>query len=294
MKLTAILLFLALSTPVLSQCLIKSGYKRCDYSVHSQALGNSETPVFLYESEGLDPEKEVHFVLFLHGRGYSREIGAEDSMLDHLGLADTYKITGDQVIFVAPQDRFFHDDSQSVGQDYWIGKEGRSWSGFLTGELQDFVSNLSQKRGVKSFQFNSVVGISMGAHGALMLGHNHPDFYQHIGVLSPIFRPVVQEMPESDYDVFLHPNGEVIEEVNMGNLSLQNKLNLKTQTVITISETDFGLDRDKFPMALKAWDHLLKSKNDLLDVSISPHQGGHSMSFWREELGKVLVKSHRY
>ncbi|MEC7275877.1 MAG: alpha/beta hydrolase-fold protein [Bdellovibrionota bacterium] len=294
MKLTAILLFIVMSTPVLSQCLIKSGYKRCDYSVHSEALGNSDIPVFLYESEGLDPEKEVHFVLFLHGRGYSREVGAKDSMLDHLGLVDTFKITGDQVIFVAPQDRFFHDDSQSVGQDYWIGKEGRSWSGFLTGELHDFVSNLSQKRGVNSFQFNSAVGISMGAHGALMLGHNHPDFYQHIGVLSPIFRPVVQEMPESDYDVFLHPNGEVIEEVNMGNLSLQNKLNLKTQTVITISETDFGLDSDKFPMALKAWDHLLKSKNDLLDVSISPHQGGHSMSFWREELGKVLVKSHRY
>ena len=45
---------------------------------------------------------------------------------------------------------------------------------------------------------------------------------------------------------------------------------------------------------LSAADLVIVSKNDLLDVSISPHQGGHSMSFWREELGKVLVKSHRY
>ena len=67
-------------------------------------------------------------VLFLHGRGYARSSNAHDGMLDHLQLntffdQDEFK----DFVFIAPHDIFIHSDSNSIGQDYWLGTEGRNW-----------------------------------------------------------------------------------------------------------------------------------------------------------------------
>ncbi len=283
--------FFSFSSLSFGQCLSKDSYQRCDYDVESVSLNGSSTPLFFYQSDDLDRSEEVHYVLFLHGRGYSRDSGASGSMLDDLGLKRVFQEVGDQVIFVAPQDRFFHEDSRSVGQDYWLGIDGRDWQSFLANELVNLVEENAISQGIQKSSFNSVVGISMGAHGAFMLGQNHPERFEHVGVISPVFRPIPEEMPMSDRDVFLKDDKFVDESRNMGAAILNGNFKFQSKTVVTISYEDFALDEEKFPVALKVWDRLLESQSPMSDIEISNQKGGHSMSFWRESIGKVLIKS---
>lgn len=292
MRLCLILTFLCFQT--FAECQVKDGYERCDVEVVARNLNGSKVPLFFYHSDNLNKNEQVHYVLFLHGRGYSRDMGAHDSMLDHLGLKHVFQEVGEQIIFVAPQDRYFHEDSQNKGQDYWLGIEGRDWQKFFTQELQTHIVGDAKKRGLTNFSLRTVMGISMGAHGALMLGKNAPDLFHHIGVISPVFRAVKEEMPATDYDVFLTHN-EVDAQRNMGAAILKGDYSPVVKTVMTISFEDFAIDEEKFPVAIDVWDQLLEKQKTqkMLDVEISSLKGGHSMSFWRETVSKVLVKSHQ-
>lgn len=269
-------------------CVPKNGYTRCDIDLESQALNGQKAPVFTYRSFKLDPSKPVEFVLFLHGRGSSRESGANDSMLEHVGVTEINGKVGDQIIFVAPQDVFLHPDSNSVGQDYWIGRDDRNWNEFFQNTLVEYVDRFALNLKLKQFRFRTVVGISMGAHGALMLGHNFPDQFSQVSALSPIFRPVPTEMPTNDFDVFLDASLKVVPELNMGALLLSDRYQFSDQTYISISHTDFGLDDQNFPVAKTIWAKLQNRHQSNVMVEISGHSGGHSMSFWKEKLPESL------
>lgn len=271
----------------------KEGYTRCDILMESKSLADQSVPLFIFQSNRLNRDQNVEVILFLHGRGYSRDIGSQDSMLDTIGPKEIFDTFGDQIVFIAPQDIFIHQDTNSKGQDYWIGKEGRDWRSFLGRELPEKMTELLAAQGIYSYEFKKVTGVSMGAHGALSLGHYFPGQYEQVVALSPIFRPVKEEMPQGDYDVFLeeNPYGEPIEVrdgVNMGDLALKDRFQLAPKTYIATSKTDFGIDPNKYPKAVEVWDKLNLQRNDNHFIEFSENPHGHSMKYWREALPEAL------
>ena len=278
-------LFSIEANPIPSDCHVRSYYSRCDYSLKTNSLNKNDAPVFVYKSVNLDQYKSVQYILFLHGRGYARQIGARDSMLEHLKLNDFF---ADQknanIIFIAPQDIFFHEDSESIGQDYWIGKEGRDWGRFLGLDIPIFANYLNQRLQVDG-NLKTVIGISMGAHGALMLGQNYQMNYQNVIALSPIFRPTISEIPVNDNDIFFKKGIKDLEEINFGTKINHGTAIMANRTYITISKTDFGLDRKNFPNGRESWDRLLKMNidNNEHHIKILSDERGHSIGFWQDQ-----------
>lgn len=296
-----IFLFVAVPTEAGSKFVAsyeKSHFRESRYLVTSNDMGGSDVPVFVYHSDKFDKAKPLSFVLFLHGRGYARQIEGESGMLEHADLSALYeKDEFKNVIFIAPQDIFFHQDSNSVGQDYWIGKDGRDWPSFLASEMTELSENHSQKLNGLNGGLHSVIGISMGAHGALLVSQRFPEIFKKVISLSPVFRPVKEEMPASDYDVFLPDNSSELLKRNVGSQILKGKFDLKERLergdflFIEISKSDFALDKKKFPLAWKCWETLLKEKKSKhLSISISEDDRGHSMKYWKDILPTYLKK----
>lgn len=261
-------------------------YKRLDFMLSSESLDHSSIPTFFYFSSAFDPKREAKWVLFLHGRGYAREVGAQDSMLEHLDIAHLL-IENPQLIFVAPQDIFYHQESDSIGQDYWLGSGKRNWQKFLGEELPEHINSIQNELEVMG-RFETVIGISMGAHGALSLGDKFPAQYKNIAALSPIFRPVISEIPTSDYDVFRPQSRDYMMANNMGAKLLERQYSLPQNIFITISQNDFGIDKDRFPMAVKCWEQLLELQSDKSFIEINEDQRGHSAGFWIHQLPRAL------
>lgn len=282
-----IFFFLSLQTQAMGVCFEKDGFKRCDLDIYSSALNHNEVPLFWYMSEAIDFKKEVQFALFLHGRGFARHCEANDSMLEHVGVKDLFEQVGPQVILVAPQDIFIHDDSNSFGQDYWIGKEGRDWSSFLGEELPRFVDVLSASLEISKYRFDMALGISMGAHGAMMMGQNYPEQFKKIAALSPIFKTVSSEIPEGDFDVFMKKS-TLVEENNIGAIVRANQFLKNEKSYFSISEADFGRNGEKYPKAQIVWHELslMRDRNTIVDIS--DDNLGHSMNYWRLHLPKAI------
>ncbi len=261
-------------------------YKRLDYNLHANSLNQANIPTFIYQSISFDPKLEAKWILFLHGRGYAREVGARDSMLEHLQVSRLLE-ENPQVIFVAPQDVFFHQDSNSIGQDYWLGAAQRNWQTFLAKELPEHIESIKEQLKI-SGNLETVIGISMGAHGALSLGDHYPDQYKNIAALSPVFRPVESEIPSQDYDVFQPHNKEYMTQNNVGAKILERQYSLPKNVFITISQSDFGLDEKKFPMAIKCWEQLLNLQSQKSLVEVSDDTRGHAAGFWIDQLPRAL------
>ncbi len=261
-------------------------YKRFDYLLASEALGQVEVPTFLYLSSNFDKTKKARITLFLHGRGYAREVGAQDSMLEHLELARLLE-ENPQLVIIAPQDTFLHEDSNSIGQDYWLGAKGRDWHKFLGEELPQHTREIKESFEIKG-ELDTVLGISMGAHGALSLGGKYPARYKKVAALSPVFRPVESEIPPSDFDVFKPLEHSYMMAHNIGSQILGETYNLPSNIFITISQSDFALDEDKFPQALKCWEILLKKKSKKSFIEVNQDTRGHSSGFWIDQLPRAL------
>lgn len=269
-------------------CKEKQNYSRCDYNISINEQSES-VPVFVYSSSKINNQKPVEYILFLHGRGYARSIGAKDSMLEHLKLNDFFEsFENSNFVFLSPQDIFFHQDSQSIGQDYWIGKEGRDWTKFLGQTMQDFAIEVSQDLQIQG-ELKTVIGISMGAHGALILGQNYSSTFQNVIALSPIFRPTLEEIPANDKDVFLKMGLSGLEELNFGTKLIQGSAILTERTYITISKTDFGLDRENFPNGTESWNRLLEIKGDHHHIKILSDERGHSIGLWQDQFRASLA-----
>ncbi len=265
-------------------------YTRCDYTLKTESLAHNNVPVFVYTSLK-KRNKPVEYILFLHGRGYAREIGAKDSMLEHLKLNDFYKDQkNSDFVFIAPQDIFHHEDSQSIGQDYWIGKNDRDWDRFLGIDIPLFTKNLNQQLQTEG-TLRTVLGISMGAHGALMLGQNYQNTYPQVIALSPIFRPTPSEIPTNDNDIFLKFGVLGLEHINFGTKLNHGTALLAERTYITISQTDFGLSKENFPNGRESWERLLDTKNGENDsfIEILSDERGHSMALWQDQLNAAFV-----
>jgi predicted esterase len=279
-------------------CVEKEDYFRCDTEVVSQSLKSEKIPVFIYisskvlkaENEDIKPS-DLEYILFLHGRGYARNMGAEDSMLEHLNIK---KILNDpqyeNLIFVAPQDVILQSDSRSIGQDYWIGAGGRDWISFLSDELPSVLQNAATELDIQA-KLSTVMGISMGAHGALMLGQSNPELYKNVIALSPIFRSTPEEISDSDRDVFLKAGEPMLEEYNFGTKLLNQRARLSEHFFIEISRTDFGLDAENFPTGASSWSSLkdLMEENDHTNhIEISDDDRGHSHHYWKDVMLRSL------
>jgi pimeloyl-ACP methyl ester carboxylesterase len=236
-------------------------------------------------------------IVFLHGRGYTR--GVDDpspTMLEDMGLKDfllrpEYR-TQPQII-LAPQDNFIQSDTRDAGQDYWVGADGRDWEKFLGEEMRTEVNaylHLTPRKW-KS------VGVSMGAHGAMKLAYDHPDEYKAFASISPVFRSTLSEIGEGDYDVFVTPNGEIVN--NMGSLFLQaanerTKISLPPH-MIEVHRNDFFFNPESFPSLPQVWNYLETRENppgskvQISDLAgVAPGQG-HGMGYWRDALPRALV-----
>jgi len=158
---------LCISVTQAMNCAEKEDYYRCDFALMSQSLAMSEIPVFVYLPkdiiEGKSDASEIYeYVLFLHGRGYSRNMGAKDSMLEHLQMNDQMKSSiAKNLIFVAPQDVVLQSDSKEIGQDYWVGAGPRNWQPFFSSELPAALEEVSRELEIQS-KLTTVMGISMG------------------------------------------------------------------------------------------------------------------------------------
>lgn len=255
-------------------------------NVLATSLDHSRIPVFMYISREFDPNKSARLSLFLHGRGYAREIGSSDSMLEHLNIGEVLKASP-QLVILAPQDIFYHLDSQSIGQDYWLGVNRRDWLQFLGSEFPVLTKEIQKQFKIEG-QLDTVIGISMGAHGALSVAEHFPKIYQNVAALSPVFRPVKSEIPLNDQDVFRPDDHEYMSLNNIGTQLLERKYQLPKNVFITISQGDFALDREKFPEAHRCWDQLVELRSEKSFVEINEDIRGHSAAFWIDQLPLAL------
>jgi S-formylglutathione hydrolase FrmB len=267
-------------------------YRRCDRQLAAPELGLHDIPVFFYHSLAPNTDRPIEYIVFLHGRGYSRDINANDSMLEHMGIE---QILSDprfsHLVFVAPQDVVVQSDDQRRGQDYWIGDESRDWLSFLGQHLPKFIIDYSSQQNRKG-AISTILGVSMGAHGALLTSSLYPEQYSQVIALSPIFRPVSDEIDPNDFDVFFRNDMKSSwREINIGTQLLDNVFTVRPSTFISISSTDFGLDEKRFPLAKMCWANLLPQHQaqDKINITISADPRGHSMGFWRDTLIESLV-----
>ncbi|MAF77559.1 MAG: hypothetical protein CME63_16155 [Halobacteriovoraceae bacterium] len=287
-----IFIFMLISFPASAQenCKVIKDYKRCDIALDSAAL-KTTIPVFIFLPHFNDPTlereyiEEAHSVLFLHGRGYARQMNEPGSMLEHADLNQVFKTLQSPMIFIAPQDIVVQDDNQKIGNDYWLGNGSRDWDTFLSHELPESLShlNLNSER-------LSVLGISMGAHGALMLGSKHPELISHTLSLSPIFRSSFDEIPEMDRDIFLQKGLEKLEEFSFGTKLLNQTAQLPKSLYVEIDYRDFGLDLNQFPNSVDVWGRLIHEsfKHPGQRVKIVQEGSGHSMKYWKTAIKDAL------
>jgi|GEM_PF-2670555 len=264
----------------------QENYFRFDFEVRAPSMNNQSVPLFIFSSPRRDLQKSSQIILFLHGRGYSRELGGKDSMLEHLGLTKLLQ-KNPQLIFLAPQDIFIHPDSNSKGQDYWLGRDGRNWPQFLGKDLPVQFKKIKKMLSING-ELNSVLGISMGAHGALLLGERFPERYKSVIALSPVFRSIPSEIPQTDNDVFLESSLGELEDINIGSKLIKNQFFLYQRTFVEISKNDFGLDEEKFPMTKVAWNNLLSQGSKQASISISEDESGHSAKYWKEAIPRAI------
>lgn len=261
-------------------------YFRFNFKVSGPSMNNGHLPLFIFASPKRNLNKNSQVILFLHGRGYSRDYDVKGSMLEHLGIKDLL-IKNPQLIFMAPQDTFLHPDSDSRGQDYWLGRDARNWPQFLGVDLPIQFKKIQKILSIKG-ELNSVMGISMGAHGALLLGERFPERYKSIIALSPVFRSIPSEIPQTDNDVFLESALGGMEDVNIGSKLINNHFFLSQRTFIEISKNDFALDEVKFPTAKRAWNNLLRQSSKQASIVISENEDGHSGNYWKEAIPRAI------
>lgn len=275
---------LCLSVNTQAQCTSFEFYNRCDYNVDSKEVG-IEVPVFIFTSKDLDHRQSTP-VVFLHGRGYARQMGGAGSMLEHADLNNIFKTYSNKFVFIAPQDIVVQEDSKSIGNDYWLGNEDRNWQTFLGHELPQYL--------YQNHSFNlenlSILGISMGAHGSLMTGSKFPEVYKSSIALSPVFRSIETEVPENDRDIFLQKGLDLLDQFSFGSKILSNTAVYPIKTYIEIDVKDFGLDQKSFPASPQVWSSILDRAQDNpdLEATISKEGSGHSMSFWKPALLRSL------
>jgi S-formylglutathione hydrolase FrmB len=251
----------------------------CDLKVPSANPAMNIVPVRAWIPHILTSETDV--IVFLHGRGYAKAAGEGPTMLEALDferyvLMDRYKER--PFIMLAPQDIFVQSDSNERGQDYWIGADGRDWSHFLGVELPEY---LRKRLGLHD-QLWKIMGISMGAHGAMRVALEHGSTYDAFAALSPVFRATYSEIPANDRDVFMR-NGKIAK--NLGADLLHSRIAFETLPPhqIMIHHEDFAL---QLPSANTVWRKLETNANAEITTESSP--GGHSADYWRLKLPLML------
>jgi pimeloyl-ACP methyl ester carboxylesterase len=271
---------------------------RCDLLVDSPAGLKAKVYVKAWIPTELQPDTPV--IVFLHGRGYARAYGDPSStMLEDMGLEQilaSSEYARRPHLILAPQDMFVQSDTGSVGEDYWLGADGRDWEKFLAVEL---VRDVRDHFGLATGSWK-IVGASMGAHGALKTSMDYPTVYPVFAALSPIFRSTLAEIPESDRDTLAVPqilkDQEEYLPRNAGNLFLRAAthgvlLHLPRHYIET-DQADFGLDPKNFPNAAKDWEYLkteASRSGSTVFIWTAPGSGsGHSMTYWRVSLVRAM------
>lgn len=288
MKRTLFLIFLSLNLSAFEVSfkreLEKEGIRKLYYSVKSNFEKKEIVPFFVYAPVSIDEGQSLKPILFLHGRGFSRNLSSDDGMLDFVDLKKVFKKKAfKNAIFIAPQDIFLHEDSQSAGQDYWMGIEGRNWSKFLSSDFNNLRESIREKLQAKEVaSLETVVGISMGAHGALMLGEHHPQHFKKVVALSPVFRPVYEEIIPNDRDVFRPEDKSYSLRNNIGAKILEGTYHPPKDLQVFISRGDFALDKKNFPKGHETFMKLLNEHGPRHTVRIIEDDLGHSMKFWNK------------
>lgn len=150
----------------------------CTFFVRSHVL-DEDVPIRVIVPPGFPSAGSYSTVYFLHDQDGSmladRASMAED--LDFPQLMTNQKVNW---IVVAPQDR--------RGSDHWMNgaKNGRKWNDFLMWELPDEIEVRFKARSKPCDRL--VVGVGMGAYGALYHVFQYPQQYAGIAAHSPLFR----------------------------------------------------------------------------------------------------------
>lgn len=273
--------------------------QRCDLNIKSQALTNSTVYVRAWKPKNVTANTPV--IMFLHGRGYfvSSDQPNRQTMIEAMGL-DTFLLSEayqkNPALVMAPQDSFEQSDGNQGGNDYWLGADGRDWLTFLCDEVTEYVR---ETWGVSDKNWASA-GISMGAHGSMMLATDYPHIYKSFVSLSPVFRSSEEEVPKGDHDVFYRVNAKNSDKLNdLYNRSkgarVLNNQNFTTHLLsrphlIEIHESDFALN---LPKASEVWDKLQNSTGFFpgkVQILSTPRESkGHDDKFWKDRLGQSLI-----
>lgn len=171
-------------------------------------------------------------------------------------------------------------------------EEGEAYEDFLT---KEFITHIdSEFRTRSDRQFRAVAGLSMGGFGALMLGLRHPDLFSSSGVLSSgvLTNDEILAMNQDRWNSLLGlPFGMNLE----GDERLEGNYKQYTPQAMI----DAYLEKDqtcRFYIDCGDDDFLILGNMALHEQMIKadiPHEfrvrdGGHSWSYWRSALPKVL------
>lgn len=233
-------------------------------------------------------------IIFFHGRGYATAPNSTaPTMIEAAGLNDwmqTEEFKSNPAIILSPQDLFVRQDGTGVGNDYWIGADGRNWEDFVVKELKPYVESelmLEDKPWLTA-------GISMGAHAAMKMSLDHPEEFKGFVSLSPVFRSSNEEIHGADRDVFFQ--FEDLATTSIGARLLNDEKTWQTLNRvphwIEIHEKDFALGNG-FTDSKRIWDQLSNTSWHQSNL-VNPinhdlfKEPGHSMEFWKSRIPEAL------
>ena len=259
----------------------------CRLLVESPQALKAEVYVKAWFPDGADESTDV--IVFLHGRGYTRDPSQASSMLEDLDLKSYLASANYRAkphIVLAPQDNFPQtDEPDKRGEDYWIGANGRDWQSFLGEELPQA---LNKEFGIKRDGWK-IVGVSMGAHGAMKMAIDYPRTYQAFAAISPVFRSSLEEIPEGDRDVFTDGARGIVNNVGY-TIASSKKLMRLPPHFMKIHRADFSLAGTETPLAKTVWKRLLKANtgNSVVQITQETEVGGHSSAYFKKVLPDAL------
>lgn len=265
--------------------------QECHLLVPSKALQDGRVYVKAWIPDHVHAQTRI--ILFLHGRGYAHsKDSAVPTMIEAAGLEegfDSEAYMRNPAIILSPQDLFIQDGNR-VGNDYWLGADGRDWEKFFTEELKPFI----EKKWKLEASPWLTLGISMGAHGAMKLALDYPSHFEAFAAISPVFRSSSREIEEFDEDVFYAEKELSRRSLGARLLSdarVWHQLR-RTPHWIDIHQSDFALGHG-FPDSTRIWPALLRLSKETVHSHVEVvgddlQAAGHSMTYWRMRLPLVL------
>lgn len=177
------------------------------YAFSSESLGGITTRINVFVPPGATDKAKVPVLYYLAGLTCTEDNGAQKG-----GFFETAAKEGIALVFpdTSPRDTGIEgeDDEEDVGTGagFYVNATRAPWSKYY--HMYDFVSKeLPKKLADSDLPIDtaraSIMGHSMGGHGALVLYLREPEKYRAVSAFAPVCHPVASPLGQKAFPLYL-------------------------------------------------------------------------------------------